>query len=256
LSTGAYKRYADLVLLLATKGIKTVNIHDLQENQVDIFLVNVWDILPPEVLSRAKLGALNIHPSKLPTYRGALPTLWSLKNHDNLSAISYIVLNNKMDTGGILKQYPFDIENSDNYLDIEKKIDKLTSQTICEVVLNYFDGLIVPIKQEHLGTVSYTGKYEVYKKINWTEETSSEIFNKIGLYPYLEYGVFCYTYINERFVEIKKIKIEETRRNKLPPGHFILKGIRVYVGSKDGTMSFSPLNCLPIFLKRKGIFSN
>jgi methionyl-tRNA formyltransferase len=62
---------------------------DLQELEPDLFIVAAYGkIIPQEVLDVPKLGALNIHPSLLPKYRGATPIQAAILNGDSIFPIS------------------------------------------------------------------------------------------------------------------------------------------------------------------------
>ena len=59
-------------------------------------------ILPPEILEVPKFGAVNVHGSLLPKYRGAAPIQWAVLNGDELTGITTMYLANEMDTGDII----------------------------------------------------------------------------------------------------------------------------------------------------------
>lgn len=59
-------------------------------------------ILPPEILEVPKYGAVNVHGSLLPKYRGAAPIQWAVLNGDRVTGVSTMYLANEMDTGDII----------------------------------------------------------------------------------------------------------------------------------------------------------
>jgi len=58
-------------------------------------------ILKPEVLSAARLGALNVHFSLLPKFRGAAPVQWSLVRGETRTGVTLFWLDEGMDTGPV-----------------------------------------------------------------------------------------------------------------------------------------------------------
>ena len=60
--------------------------------------------LPPETLALPPLGALNIHPSLLPLYRGPSPVASAIMAGDNTTGVTIILLDDGMDSGPILAQ--------------------------------------------------------------------------------------------------------------------------------------------------------
>ena len=59
-------------------------------------------ILPPEMLDVPKFGAVNVHGSLLPKYRGAAPIQWAVLNGDEMTGVTTMYLANEMDTGDII----------------------------------------------------------------------------------------------------------------------------------------------------------
>ena len=59
-------------------------------------------ILPPELLEVPKNGAVNVHGSLLPKYRGAAPIQWAVLNGDEITGVTTMYLANEMDTGDII----------------------------------------------------------------------------------------------------------------------------------------------------------
>ncbi len=71
--------------------------------QPDILAVVAYGrILPPEFLELPKFGAVNVHGSLLPKYRGAAPIQWAVLNGDELTGVTTMYLANEMDTGDII----------------------------------------------------------------------------------------------------------------------------------------------------------
>jgi len=60
--------------------------------------------LPSDVLAMPKLGALNIHPSALPKYRGPSPVLWAIRDGDPYLGLTVHRMTNRIDAGPILAQ--------------------------------------------------------------------------------------------------------------------------------------------------------
>lgn len=82
-----------------------------------------WDVgvvasfgfkLPVHVLDSLEGGAINMHPSLLPRYRGAAPVPHALLNGDATTGVSIILVNPLvMDSGAVLKQVEVPIRESD-----------------------------------------------------------------------------------------------------------------------------------------------
>ncbi|MFJ6102554.1 methionyl-tRNA formyltransferase [Streptomyces sp. NPDC092359] len=60
--------------------------------------------LPEAVLRATRLGAVNVHTSLLPRYRGPLPVNWAIRNGDRETGVSVHWMESEFDSGGILAQ--------------------------------------------------------------------------------------------------------------------------------------------------------
>lgn len=205
------------------------------EANPDVIIVNNWWKISTSILNCSKYGCINVHPSLLPKYRGSLPTLWSLKNHDQDSAVSFFLIAPKIDTGRILTQHKFNILSTDNSLDLEKKIESIIRIYLLNDIIQYINGEIRPYEQDSSGA-SYTAKYYEYMIIDFKTETDSDIFNKVLLYPYLNPIDLCYFKFNEH-----KIYIQSCMKSDmiLEAGSFRIKDGSVHVGcSNNSSISF------------------
>lgn len=69
----------------------------------DILVVVAYGrILPDDMLSVPKYGAINVHASLLPKYRGAAPIQWAVLNGDEVTGVSTMYLASEMDTGDVI----------------------------------------------------------------------------------------------------------------------------------------------------------
>ena len=64
--------------------------------EADLFIVVAFRILPKSFLSLSKKGAINLHGSLLPKYRGAAPIQHALLNGDELTGISTFLIDNNL----------------------------------------------------------------------------------------------------------------------------------------------------------------
>ena len=78
-------------------------VDQLRAFSADIIAVVAYGkILPDTVLASARLGAVNLHGSILPKYRGAAPIQWAVLNGDEVTGVTTMYLANEMDTGDII----------------------------------------------------------------------------------------------------------------------------------------------------------
>ncbi len=89
---------------------------EIAAESFDLFaLASYGRILPQTLLDLPKLGALNVHPSLLPKYRGATPIQGALRNGDAETGVTIMLMDAGMDTGDIVLQEHVPIEADDTY---------------------------------------------------------------------------------------------------------------------------------------------
>jgi methionyl-tRNA formyltransferase len=81
----------------------------IESLQPDLLIIVAFRILPEVLFSKAKLGAVNLHGSLLPKYRGAAPINWAIINGETETGITTFFLKQKVDTGNIIAQKKINI---------------------------------------------------------------------------------------------------------------------------------------------------
>jgi methionyl-tRNA formyltransferase len=125
-------------------------VEKLGELQPDLFVVAAYGkIIPQSILDVAQYGSINIHPSKLPQYRGPSPIQQAILNGDGNSAITYILMDEKMDHGPILLQEHFELSPQDNFHILSHKMFLKSSFSIPEIIKEFISKSIQPQPQDH-----------------------------------------------------------------------------------------------------------
>ncbi|NIM96505.1 MAG: hypothetical protein GTO24_00050 [candidate division Zixibacteria bacterium] len=77
----------------------------------DMILVATFDHrIPGRIIDCPEMGAINIHPSLLPQYRGPTPTQWTIFHGEIESGVTFHLLDEQFDMGGILFQKSISID--------------------------------------------------------------------------------------------------------------------------------------------------
>jgi methionyl-tRNA formyltransferase len=114
-----------------------------------IILTAFGQIIPQEILDMPKHGALNIHPSLLPKYRGASPIQSVILNGETETGVCLMIMDAEMDHGEIISNLQFSISNKPNYTELAKELSDLGAELLIKALPDYVDGKIKPRKQEH-----------------------------------------------------------------------------------------------------------
>jgi len=188
----------------------------------DLFIVAAYgEILKQSLLDIPSQGAINIHGSLLPKYRGAAPIQRSLMNGDRETGITLIKMVLEMDAGDILATAKIPIEEEEDFGSLEKKLAELAYPLLKEVLMQLCQGSLHPISQ-NLRDVTTAPKITSQEtKISW-DLPAIQIHHLIrALSP--KPGAWCWIEIMR---ERQRLKIYQSEpilipENKQEPGYFL-----------------------------------
>ena len=104
-------------------------------------------ILPAAYLDAFKYGAINVHFSLLPKYRGAAPVNWAIVNGEATTGVTTINMDVGLDTGDILIQSEAAIGAAESSVQLMDQLAVLGAETLANT-LTQLDSL-VPEPQDH-----------------------------------------------------------------------------------------------------------
>ena len=184
----------------------------------DIIIVSAYGlILPKKILDIPKFGCLNIHASILPRWRGAAPIQRSIMSGDKETGITFMLMNEGLDTGMIIKKFPIKIDQYMNAKILHDELSLLASNNLIDTLSKYVNAEIQPFNQEEEG-ITYAEKIQkVECRISW-EKSANEILLLIrGLSPYP--GAWFLSKKNKR-VKVLDARISHIE-NDFKPGEVI-----------------------------------
>ena len=124
------------------------NLNDLNP---DIFIVADYGlIIPKNIIELPKYKTLNIHFSKLPLLRGPSPVQYSILSGEESALISYMLMDEKMDTGMILSQTEEKLEGNETTDRLYRKLFNKASSELTDVINRYVSNELKPQKQKSI----------------------------------------------------------------------------------------------------------
>ena len=104
---------------------------EIASEEFDLFaLASYGRILPTALLQAPRLGALNVHPSLLPAYRGATPIQTALRSGETQTGVSIMLMDAGMDTGDIVLAQSVKIETDESYGALHDRLALLGAQLL------------------------------------------------------------------------------------------------------------------------------
>ena len=206
-------------------------IEDLRIISPDLILVVAYGlILPAEIINLPEFGCINIHASLLPRWRGAAPIERSILEGDSKGGITYMKMDEGLDTGPIMKFIPCPFDEDEDSESLEKKYQNLSQIELINFLRDLAGGKVKEVTQDS-ELATYAEKIKKKEtEIFWEHEPAEHIERKIrALFP--KYGAFT-------FFGDKRIKILNSTKAKispaLSPGELSASGGgALYVGCKN-----------------------
>ena len=145
LTESAVKKYAVRHHLKILQPEKLKNLQFLEELRslnADLQIVVAFRMLPESVWNMPPLGTINLHGSLLPQYRGAAPINWAVINGEKETGVTTFKLKHEIDTGDILMQESFPIDENETAGDVHDKMKDIGARVLVETVKGIADGTL------------------------------------------------------------------------------------------------------------------
>lgn len=172
------------IQVLTPEKLNDQFIQHLKGIRPDLIVVAAYGkIIPREILEIPKYGALNIHPSSLPKYRGASPIQAAILNGEVETGVTIIQMDEKMDHGPIISTRKVILSDQDTFESLSKKMFEAGADLLIKTIPDYLSGKIKPLVQDH-AIASYCTiikKEDGYFDIN-TVPTSEKLDRMIRAY--------------------------------------------------------------------------
>ncbi len=107
----------------------------LDAANADLFVVVAYGhLLTKQLLRLPPLGAINIHASLLPKYRGSAPIHWAIINGEQETGVTTMFMDTGMDTGDILLSEKTVIGPEDTCADLHDRLSVLGGELLIETL--------------------------------------------------------------------------------------------------------------------------
>lgn len=216
-----------------------VTISELKKLDLDFIIIIAYgQIISEEVINLAKFGAINVHPSKLPKYRGPSPIQAALKNGDSETSISIMLIDQKMDHGPILAQQEVGISETDDYFTLEEKILDKGPKLLNDTIKKFFTKEIQPTEQNHDQATYCSLIRKEEGLIDPRVYSAEEIYNKYRAFKAWP-GIHLQAEINGKEESVKLLKIKPLEENL--PSEVVIEDQAIKIPTISGSIAIQEL---------------
>jgi methionyl-tRNA formyltransferase len=194
----------------------------------DVAIVAAYGLLLPlPILTSPRLGCINLHPSLLPSWRGAAPIQRAIMAGDTETGVDVMCMDAGLDTGPIAMRRIVPISPSETAGDLARRLAAVAA-TVSVKALQFLEaGILEFHKQSSIGAC-YAHKIQKSEtEVDWTQSAES-VRNQIhGLSP--APGAFSKVFIGNRHEDVKFLRVEVATGTG-PPGTLLSEDMRIACG--------------------------
>ena len=152
-------------------------------------VVAFGQILNQEFLDSFRFGAVNVHGSLLPKWRGAAPIQRALEAGDTSSGVSLQKMVKKLDAGPVIGERKIQLSHEINATELYSTLSKLGCDLLTQELIDYTKGLIRPQEQDE-SQVTLAAKIEKEESLISWENSANKIHNKVRAFS-MGPGTYC-----------------------------------------------------------------
>lgn len=151
----------------------------------DILVVVAYGrILPDDILAVPKYGAINVHGSLLPKYRGAAPIQWAVLNGDKITGVTTMYLASEMDTGEIIYTAETEIGEYETSGELFDRLKDMGAELLVKTLRDIDAGIAPRTPQDHSKASYVTMLDKSICPIDWNKTPREVLKHIYGLQPW------------------------------------------------------------------------
>lgn len=183
------------------------------ELQPDLLVTAAFgQFLPQKLLDVPTYGAINVHASLLPKYRGGAPVHYALIRGEKETGVTIMYMEKKMDAGAILSQRSLEITEKDDVGTLFKRLSRLGRDLLMDTLPDLLAGNITPIQQDE-EKVTYSPNIKAEEEIiEWTKTAKEIDWQVRGMRPWPG----AYTFLKDKRLKIWDVTPLEEQTSELP----------------------------------------
>ncbi len=141
-------------------------------------------ILPKEILEEPPYGAINVHASILPRYRGAAPINWAMMDDAQETGVSIMYMAEALDAGDVIRTVKTPIGHEEELSALWARLAELGAQALSETIPTLVDGTAVRIPQDEAAATYAPMLSRELSPIDWSRSARQIDCQVRGLQPW------------------------------------------------------------------------
>jgi methionyl-tRNA formyltransferase len=197
----------------------------------DLFVVAAYGLIFGEkTLAIPRRGALNLHASILPAYRGANPIAAAIANGDPETGVSLMVMERGLDSGPVISVRRIPISPTDTTASLTQRLAEIAGRLVTDELFRYLDGELAPEPQPRLGVSLARPMRKADGEIDWSMSAVDIDRHVRATWPWPR----AWTRLGEIAVQVHAVSVAVGKCDGAPGTITVADAVRVATG--DGTI--------------------
>ncbi|MBT2581892.1 methionyl-tRNA formyltransferase [Planococcus sp. ISL-109] len=194
-------------------------------------------ILPTAVLEAPKLGAINVHASLLPEYRGGAPIHQAIIDGKQQTGVTIMYMVDRLDAGDIISQTTVPIEEADHTGSMFEKLSAAGMELLKETLPSIIDGTNARIPQDEERVSFARNISRDQERLDWNK-SARDLYNQVrGLHPW----PVAFTSLDRTNVKIWRAEIADSVKTAEPGEVLELTEDAIIVQTGEGALAIKEL---------------
>ena len=156
---------------------------EFRSHNADVAVVVAYGrILPKGFLEAYPKGAINVHFSLLPKYRGAAPVNWAIVNGETETGVTTMLMDEGLDTGAVLMMRSTRIGEDETAIDLMQRLSALGAELLSDTLKDLND--IISTQQDHEKATFAPIMKRSDGLIDWSSDAKDVIDRIRGFQPF------------------------------------------------------------------------
>lgn len=205
----------------------------LVEKDADLFVVAAFGLIfGSRTLAIPKYGAINVHPSLLPKYRGASPIMAAIESGDRETGVSLMLMDSGIDTGAVVSVEHVVVDDDDTTESLGARLAEVASAQAVRDIPRWVAGQILAVPQTSSGASLTRTLQKADGEIDWNRSATEIERHVRAMWPWPR----AWTTIDGSLLQIHKARIIERAAGESSPGTVQPSKREIVVTCGDGAL--------------------
>lgn len=197
-------------------------------------VVAFGQILSQEFLDAFQFGAVNVHGSLLPKWRGAAPIQRAIEAGDTVTGVCLQKVVKKLDAGPLIGERRIHLKNDTTATEVYNQLALLGCELLQTDLVDYIDGRRSLILQDET-LVTVAPKIEKEESLISWNDSALRIHNKVRAFS-MGPGTYCL--FQGKRLKIQKTEVAELKNSERQPGQIVhVNDEKLFVQTSAGILS-------------------